>query len=217
MCRCFGNMYTVHWLRFLLIWLRFFLPWLRVFRAFSSVVRQIPGQNSQRRGTARTLPHYLLFVLFYVLFVCKCVLPPGDNPISVNKYIISYLILPEYIHTEGTNCSVHVLGFLVQTSFQYFLFNKSRPILAPNDNEKIQWSSCQGDNSGLEEGIPWQIWCPCRIFLARASMQHVPVLTQLYVQTSYQPSPTAYHLHCNKGNPRPTNGLFSIVSRSWSL
>jgi hypothetical protein len=34
----------------------------------------------------------LLFVLFYVLFVCKCVLPPGDNPIAVNKYIISYLL-----------------------------------------------------------------------------------------------------------------------------
>ena len=33
----------------------------------------------------------LLFVLFYVLFVCKCVLPPGDNPIAVNKYII-YII-----------------------------------------------------------------------------------------------------------------------------
>jgi magnesium-transporting ATPase (P-type) len=30
----------------------------------------------------------LLFVLFYVLFVCKCVLPPGDNAIGVNKYII---------------------------------------------------------------------------------------------------------------------------------
>jgi len=29
-------------------------------------------------------------VLFYVLFVCKCVLPLGDNPIAVNKYIISY-------------------------------------------------------------------------------------------------------------------------------
>ena len=27
-------------------------------------------------------------MLFYVLFVCKCVLPPGDNPIEVNKYII---------------------------------------------------------------------------------------------------------------------------------
>jgi len=28
-------------------------------------------------------------VLFYVLFVCKCVLPPGDKPIAVNKYIIT--------------------------------------------------------------------------------------------------------------------------------
>ena len=28
-----------------------------VFRAFSSVVRQMPGYNSQRRGTARTLPN----------------------------------------------------------------------------------------------------------------------------------------------------------------
>jgi hypothetical protein len=48
------------------------LPWMRFFRAFSSVVRQIPGYNSQRRGTACTLPK--LIVLFYVLFVCKCVL-----------------------------------------------------------------------------------------------------------------------------------------------
>jgi O-antigen ligase len=30
---------------------------------------------------------WLLFVLFYVLFVCKCILPPGDNPTAVNKYI----------------------------------------------------------------------------------------------------------------------------------
>jgi hypothetical protein len=29
----------------------------------------------------------LLFVLFYVLFVCRCVLPPGENPIEVNKFI----------------------------------------------------------------------------------------------------------------------------------
>jgi hypothetical protein len=29
----------------------------------------------------------LLFVLFYVVLVCKCVLPLGDNPIAVNKYI----------------------------------------------------------------------------------------------------------------------------------
>ena len=28
--------------------------------------------------------------MFYVLFVCKCVLPPGNNPIAVNKYISSF-------------------------------------------------------------------------------------------------------------------------------
>jgi len=45
----------------------------------------------------------LLFVLFYVLFVCKCVLPPGDNPTAVNKYIVyhfpthGYAILMRYI------------------------------------------------------------------------------------------------------------------------
>ena len=32
------------------------LPWLRFLHAFSSVVRQTPGYNSQRRGTACTLP-----------------------------------------------------------------------------------------------------------------------------------------------------------------
>jgi hypothetical protein len=25
--------------------------------------------------------------------VCKCVLPPGDNPIAVNKYIIIIIII----------------------------------------------------------------------------------------------------------------------------
>jgi hypothetical protein len=50
------------------------------FRDFPSVVRQMPGYNSQRRGTARALPKYLccsvycLCVSFCVLFICKCVL-----------------------------------------------------------------------------------------------------------------------------------------------
>jgi len=35
----------------------------------------------------------LLFMLFYVLFLCKCVLPPGDNPTAVNKYIIYHMFL----------------------------------------------------------------------------------------------------------------------------
>jgi hypothetical protein len=33
------------------------LPWLRFFLAFSSVVRQMPGYTSKRRGTVRTLPN----------------------------------------------------------------------------------------------------------------------------------------------------------------
>ena len=53
-----------------------------VFPFFSLVVRQMPGYNSPRRGTARTLPKFLccsvycLFcvVLCIVCFVCKCVL-----------------------------------------------------------------------------------------------------------------------------------------------
>jgi len=38
---------------------------------------------------------WLLFVLFYVLFVYKCVLPPGANPTAVNKYITSFLLKDE--------------------------------------------------------------------------------------------------------------------------
>ena len=53
---------------------------LRFFRAFPSVVRQMPGYNPQRRGTAHTLPNFCVvlcivcFVSFCVLFMCKCVL-----------------------------------------------------------------------------------------------------------------------------------------------
>jgi len=57
----------------------------------------LPAAYTTPRRTARQLVNnvvcvvLLLFVLFYVLFVCKCLLPPGDSPIAVNKYILSYL------------------------------------------------------------------------------------------------------------------------------
>jgi len=38
---------------------------------------------------------YCLFRIVLCIVVCKCVLPPGDNPIAVNKYIISYHIINE--------------------------------------------------------------------------------------------------------------------------
>jgi len=96
MCGCFGNMYTVLWLRFFLTWLRFFLPWLRGFPCFFLSCKANARVKLAKTGHG---PHSstlvvicvvrLLFLLFYVLFVCKCVLPPGENPIAVNKYTIS--------------------------------------------------------------------------------------------------------------------------------
>jgi hypothetical protein len=44
------------------------LPWLRFFRAFSSVVRQMPGYNSPKRGTARTVPITFLCCSMYCFF-----------------------------------------------------------------------------------------------------------------------------------------------------
>ena len=34
-------------------------------------------------------------MLFYVVLVCKCVLPPGDNPTAVNKYYYYYYKNPD--------------------------------------------------------------------------------------------------------------------------
>jgi hypothetical protein len=42
------------------------------------------GQHSSRFVIRVVL---LLIVMFYILFLCKCVLPPGVNPIAVDKYI----------------------------------------------------------------------------------------------------------------------------------
>jgi len=46
----------------------------RFFRAFSSVVRQMPGYTSQKRATACTLPNFYvicIFVLFYLFVLCR--------------------------------------------------------------------------------------------------------------------------------------------------
>jgi len=50
-----------------------------LFRAFSSVVRQMPGYTMKRRGKAQTLPKYLCYIYTYIFFVlyrslyCLCV------------------------------------------------------------------------------------------------------------------------------------------------
>jgi len=84
-----------------LTWLRFYLPW-HVFPRFFLSCKANATAKLAKTGHG---PHsstlvvicvvHLLFVLFYVLFVCKRVLPPGDNPTAVNKYIISFLFNSE--------------------------------------------------------------------------------------------------------------------------
>ena len=102
------------------------LPWLRFFRAFPSVVRQMPGYTSQRRGTVRTVPKLvvicvvlLLFVLFYVLFVCKCVLYYCHRVLTqlqlrnISYHIIIYHIIYHIISYHIISCHVmscHVMS-----------------------------------------------------------------------------------------------------------
>jgi hypothetical protein len=70
------------------------------------------------------------FVSFYVLFVCECVLlPPGDNPIAVNKYIISsyHINVMAYktlysacAHSFKSTYTVSMLNFIIFTTILYF-------------------------------------------------------------------------------------------------
>jgi len=95
------------WLIIFLTWLRFFLPWLRFFCAFflsskanARVKLAETGHGPHSSTLVVTCVVRLLFVLFCVLFVCKCVLPLGDNPIAVNKYII-YHTLSNTLHLHS--------------------------------------------------------------------------------------------------------------------
>jgi hypothetical protein len=81
-------------MRFFLTGPGFSLSWLRVFlscKANARVKAAKTGHGPHSSTLVVICVVLLLFVLFYVLFVCKCVLPPGDNPIAGNKYIISYI------------------------------------------------------------------------------------------------------------------------------
>jgi len=73
----------------------------------------------------------LLFVLFYVLFVCKCVLPPVDNPIAVNKYIIHLIIrLAVFPFSMKVFCmnreEVRTFPYVVQTICFKLSFSRAR-------------------------------------------------------------------------------------------
>jgi hypothetical protein len=104
------------------------LPWLMFFRAFSSVIRQMSGYNSQRRGTVRTLPKFLccsMYCLFCVVlcivcvYMCTVLLPPDGNSIAVNKYIISYVIPPARISELTRHVSIFWTIFVTLKSLRF--------------------------------------------------------------------------------------------------
>jgi len=95
MCGCFGNMYSVLLTEVFLNLTEIFLTLTEVFpccflscKANTRVKLAKTGHGPHSSTLACICVVRLLFVLICVLFVCKCVLPPGDNPIAVNKYII---------------------------------------------------------------------------------------------------------------------------------
>jgi hypothetical protein len=74
----------------------------------------------------------LLFVLFYVLLVCKCVLPPGVNPTAVDKYINISLNMVEKLYVS----KVHLLVWSINNLFPAERFNfyvVSRSVFFLND------------------------------------------------------------------------------------
>jgi len=101
---------------------------LRVFRTFSSVVRQMPRYNPQRRGTVRTLPKLLFLYIFSVLcrsVYCLCVNvyctnATGCNQIVVNKYIsyhISYLVSYHIIY----HILYHIISYHIIYHIIYYI------------------------------------------------------------------------------------------------
>jgi dipeptide/tripeptide permease len=62
------------------------------YQYFYCLIMCLKLQKGERNTLVVICLVLLLFVLFYVLFVCKGLLPPGDNPIAVNKYILSYIL-----------------------------------------------------------------------------------------------------------------------------
>jgi hypothetical protein len=90
MCGCFGNKYTVLTEVFLTL-TEIFPCFFLSCKANARVKLAKTGHGPHSSTLVVICVVQLLFVLFCVLFVCKCVLPPDDNPTAVNKYIISTL------------------------------------------------------------------------------------------------------------------------------
>ena len=134
-------------------------------RAFSSVVRQMPGYTSQRGGTVRTLPNwwnvlfYVLFVsiVFSVLFVCKCVLYYYNRQLNISyqmriwlEALITFVVLMNF---QAVCCSwidnSRNIGFIMSLCSTLFIA----------EHQKLAFSSGQsiGSNRTRCAHISWVV------------------------------------------------------------
>jgi len=83
-----------------------------------------------------------------ILFVCKCVLPPGDNTIAVNKYTISYHTISYHIISYHI-ISYHIISYhngILSTDFQKIRKCKI-------SRKSVQWvPSCSARTDGRTDG-----------------------------------------------------------------
>jgi hypothetical protein len=53
--------------------------------------------------------------LFYVLFVCKCALSPGDNPIADNKYISYRIVYHIVSYIISYHIIYHIISYIISS------------------------------------------------------------------------------------------------------
>jgi hypothetical protein len=93
------------------------LPWLRFFLAFSSVVRQMPGYNSPKRGTACTLPKFMCFSMYCLLVNVYCTTATGWQPnctwqiYHIVLYIISHIISYHIIYI--ISYIIYIISYII--------------------------------------------------------------------------------------------------------
>jgi hypothetical protein len=124
------------------------LPWLRFFRAFSSVVRQMPGKAHKDGARPALLLNLCVavcivcFVLFCVLFVCKCVLYYSHRVATQLQLTnISYHI-PYIICGPGSSVGIAISYGLngpgIETRWERDFPHLSKPSLGPTQ-PPVQW------------------------------------------------------------------------------
>jgi hypothetical protein len=187
------------------------LPWLRFFRAFSSSVRQMPGYNSPSRARPALFQIFVPFsnfVLYYVSFVlcrsvyCLCVnvylqLPPCGNPLAVNKYIISYIILLcKYINSTfnafGTKKFTKIYVYWIINLSRRFAFCRQH-VLSPSwmtDLESILYLRCLQREMSIGCNLGW--W--------RSTTTYCMTYVHKFVYWFYQTNVTTHRNLCIRSN-----------------